>query len=325
MLLLNKEDIKKIFSMRDAIEADKICYSIISKGGDDTPLRTNITSKNGSLIFMPSYIEGIGAAGLKIVNIFPDNGKIGLPTTIGQVLLIDGETGEVLALMDGTYITALRTGAASGVAFDLFGNKSGKIGAIIGTGSQARCQLEAMIEASNVEEIRIAARNYEKTENFVKEMSAIYKNVKLIPKKTPEEAINGADFIITVTISEAPLFSTAGVKPGAVISAVGSYMPQMQELEPEVFARADKIYFDSESAVIAESGDVQVPLKEGVIKESDFTGDIGEFINGDISGRESDSEIIIFKNVGVGALDLVVAKAIYDKAKNEEIGLRWEC
>ena len=136
MLLLNKEDIRSVFSMKDAIETDKECYRLFNEGKFDVPLRAVISGTHGNFLFMPAYCEDMGAAGLKIVNIMPGNTAKGLPASIGQVLLIDGETGVVKALMDGTYVTALRTAAASGAAFDLFGRKDAEIGAVIGTGSQ---------------------------------------------------------------------------------------------------------------------------------------------------------------------------------------------
>ena len=158
MLLLNKDEIKKVFSMHDAIEADKECYRAFSEGKFDVPLRAVINGSNGNFLFMPAYSEEMKAAGLKIVNIMPGNPAKGLPASIGQVLLIDGETGIVKAMMDGTYITALRTAAASGAAFDLFGLENASTGAMIGTGSQAMCQLEAMLSGRKLKEVMTGER-----------------------------------------------------------------------------------------------------------------------------------------------------------------------
>ena len=126
-----------------------------------------------------------------------------------------------------------------------------------------------------------------------------------------------------VTVATEPVFDAGRVKQGAVVSGVGSYSAEMNEIDPELFGRADKIYFDSKDACIAESADIQIPLREGIITESELTGDIGEYALGDIVGRENDDEIIIFKNVGLGILDLVIAKLIYDKADGKNVGLRW--
>lgn len=326
MLLLNKEDIKKIFSMKDAIEADKECYKLFSEGKFDVPLRAVISGSHGNFLFMPAYCEEMSAAGLKIVNIMPGNTAKGLPASIGQVLLIDGETGVVKALMDGTYVTALRTAAASGAAFDLLGVKDAEVGAMIGTGSQAMCQLEAMLSSRPLKEVRVAARNYEKTKAFVEKAREELSDygAEIIACEDTNEAVKGADLVILVTVSATPVCSAEYFKSGCTISAVGAYTYEMQELDPAVFAKDPKIYFDSEEAVLSESGDILRPLDDGTLSKEQFTGDIGDLILGKIPGRESDEEIVVFENVGMGALDLFTAAKIYDKAVAEGIGTNWE-
>ena len=312
--------------MKAAIETDKECYRLFSEGRFDVPLRAVINGSHGNFLFMPAYCEDMGAAGLKIVNIMPGNPEKGLPASIGQVLLIDGETGVVKAMMDGTYVTALRTAAASGAAFELFGRKDAQIGAMIGTGSQAMCQLEAMLTARPLREVRVAARNFEKTKEFVekaREELASY-GADIIACGDTNAAVDGADLVTLVTVSGTPVCSAEYFKPGCTISAVGAYTYDMQELDPAVFDKCGKIYFDSVDAVLSESGDILRPLDEGTLTKDQFTGDIGEFILGRIPGRESDDEIIVFENVGIGALDLMTAAKVYDKATSEGIGMIWE-
>lgn len=325
MILLTKEDIKKVFTMADAIEADKKCYRMFNEGKFQVPLRAVINGSKGNYLFMPAFSEEMDAAGLKIVNIMPGNPEKGLPASIGQVMLIDGDTGVVTAMMDGTYVTAIRTAAASGAAFDLWGRKDAKIGAMIGTGSQAMCQLEAMLTARKLDEVRVAARNFEKTQAFVsaamKELGSF--GTKIVACDDTNKAVDGADLVTLVTVSGTPVCSAEYFKPGCVISAVGAYTYDMQELDPKVFDRCSKIYFDSVDAVLSESGDILRPLDEGTLSKDQFTGDIGEYILGKIPGRESDDEIIVFENVGMGALDLVAAAEIYAKAKAKGIGLKW--
>lgn len=312
--------------MKDAIETDKECYRLFSEGRFDVPLRAVINGSHGNFLFMPAYCEDMEAAGLKIVNIMPGNPEKGLPVSIGQVLLIDGETGVVKAMMDGTYVTALRTAAASGAAFDLFGRKDAQTGAMIGTGSQAMCQLEAMLTARPLREVRVAARNFEKTKVFVeraREELASY-GADIIACEDTNAAVDGADLVTLVTVSGTPVCSAEYFKPGCTISAVGAYTYDMQELDPAVFDKCGKIYFDSVDAVLSESGDILRPLDEGTLTKEQFTGDIGEFILGRIPGRASDDEIIVFENVGIGALDLMTAAKVYDKATSEGIGMIWE-
>lgn len=326
MLLLTKEDIKKVFTMKDAIEADKECYRAFSEGKFDVPQRAVINGSKGNFLFMPAYSEEMKAAGLKIVNIMPGNPAKGLPASIGQVLLIDGETGVVTAMMDGTYITALRTAAASGAAFDLFGSGDASIGAMIGTGSQAMAQLEAMLSVRHLREVRVAARNIEKTADFCERANAElgHFGTEIIAMDDTNAAVDGADLVTLVTVSGTPVCDAEFFKPGAVISAVGAYTYDMQELDPKVFDRCGKIYFDSVDAVLSESGDILRPLDEGTLSKDQFTGDIGDYLLGKIPGRESDDEIIVFENVGIGALDLYTASKVYDKAAAAGTGLKWE-
>ena len=327
MLLLNEQDIRKVFDMNDAIDSNIEAYKIFSSGNAVVPLRQVIAADEGrgNFAFMPAYSSKLGAAGIKIVNIFPGNRERGEATTIGQVLLMDDKNGEVLALMDGSFITKFRTGAASGAAFTLFARDDAKIGCLIGTGGQADCQLEAMLAACDLDEVRIVARDFAKTEKFTEEMSERFKDsgAKLIAYDDANEAVDGADVIVVVTVSTEPVFDANRVKKGAVVSGVGSYTAEMNEIDPKLFKLADKIYFDSKDACIAESADIQIPLREGLVSLEGLTGDIGEYALGEISGREADDEIIIFKNVGLGILDLVIAKLIYEKAKNRKIGYQW--
>ena len=172
MLLLSREDIKKVFSIRDAVEADKKAFTLVVEEKCDSPLRTKIQAPkyDGCFLFMPAYVEEMETASLKTVNIFPHNIDNGLPTSPAQVLLIDGKTGVVTAVLDGTYVTQLRTGASSGVAFDLLAKKDCRIGALIGTGGQAATQLEAMIAVRKLEEVRVYDLNYERTMKFAERM-----------------------------------------------------------------------------------------------------------------------------------------------------------
>lgn len=328
MLLLSKEDIKRVFSMKDAIEADKDAFRIFTEGKSNVPLRTQISAPKagGTFLFMPAYIEDLNCAGLKVVNIFPKNIDKGIPSAPAQVLLIDGSTGVIIAILDGTYVTQLRTGAASGAAFDLLARKDCKKGALIGTGGQAATQLEAMVVARNLEEVKVFDLNLERTKGFVEKMKEelVKYGTKIIAVETSDEAIEDADLIVTVTPSLKPVFDGSKVKKGATVSCVGSYQPYMQEMDPVILTRASKIYFDSEEAVLSEAGDILIPLEDGTITKNDFTGDLGEVVLGKVIGRENEDEIIVFKTVGIGTQDLVTAKYIYDKATAQGIGTCWE-
>lgn len=325
MLLLKREDIKKVFTMKDAIEADKKAFQLVVENKCDAPLRTNIQAPkhDGCFLFMPAYVADMDMASLKIINIFPNNIDKGLPSSPAQVLLIDGTTGIVSAVLDGTYVTQLRTGAASGTAFDVLAVKDAKIGALIGTGGQAATQLEAMLVARRLTEVRVYDLNHERTLDFAAKMQeelASY-GAKIVAAESSDEAIDNADLIVTVTPSSKPVFDGTKVKAGATVSCVGAYQPHMQEMDPVILTRASKIYFDSKDAVLSESGDILIPLKQGIITEDDFTGDIGNVIKGELVGRENDEEIIVFETVGVATQDLIAAKEIYEKAMEKGIGI----
>lgn len=327
MLLLSKKDIQKVFTMKDAVEADKEAFTLFSEGKSVVPLRTNIGAPkyDGAFLFMPSYVENLECSAIKIVNVFPKNIEKGIPTTPAQVLLIDGKTGVVISVLDGTYVTQLRTGAASGAAFDVLANPTAKKGALIGTGGQAATQLEAMLAVRDLEEVKVYDINLQRTEEFVEKMNeelASY-GTRIIAAKSSDEAIEDADMIVTVTPSSKPVFDGNKVKAGATVSCVGSYQPHMQEMDSVILQRAGKIYFDSEEAVLSEAGDILIPLADGLITKEDFTGDLGDVLLGKVVGRETEEEIIVFKTVGIGTQDLVTAKHIYDKAVEQGIGTEW--
>lgn len=274
---------------------------------------------------MPAYVEEMDTASLKIINIFPHNIDNGIPSSPAQVLLIDGSTGIVTAVLDGTYVTQLRTGAASGAAFDVLARKDARIGALIGTGGQAATQLEAMMAARNLDEVRVYDMNYERTQDFAARMQEELEayGTKIVAVRSSDEAVEGADLLITVTPSSKPVFDATKVKAGATVSCVGAYQHHMQEMDPRILTRASKIYFDSEEAVLSESGDILIPLEEGIITKDDFTGDLGDVIKGKVTGRENDDEIIVFETVGVATQDLVAAKEIYEKAVAAGVGTNW--
>lgn len=328
MLLLSKSDIKKVFTINDAIDMDQIAFEYVVEGKCEVPLRTNISASkyDGCFLFMPAYVEEMDRASLKVVDIFPHNIEKGKPSAPAQVMLIDGTDGVVKAIMDGTYVTQLRTGAATGVAFKYLAREDAKIGALIGTGGQAATQLEAMVAVRKLTEVRVFDLNYDRTKEFANTMQkelASY-GTKIVPVKSSDAAIEDADLLVTVTPSKKPVFDATKVKAGCTISCVGAYQHDMQEMDPVILKRASKIYFDSQEAVLSESGDILIPLEEGIITEKDFTGEIGNVSKGNLVGRENNEEIIVFETVGVAVQDLMTANMIYENAIEQSVGVKWE-
>lgn len=327
MLLLSREDIKSVVTMKDMIEADKTAFKMTVDGTVKTPLRTVIDGKyDGAFLFMPAYAPELDAAAMKVIDIFPHNVDNGKMTSPAQVMLIDGKDGYVIALLDGTYVTQLRTGASSGAAFDLLAKKDCKRGALIGTGGQAATQLEAMLAARKLDEVKIYDLNAERCQAFAEQMQKelVDYGAKIIAAESSDECIEDADLIITVTPSAKPVFDGTKVKEGATISCVGTYEPHKHEMDPAILPRASKIICDSKEAALSETGDLLIPIKEGIISETDILGSLGDVINGTIKGRENDDEIIVYETVGVAAQDLVAAKVIYDKAVEVGKGMNWE-
>ena len=327
MLLLSEKDIKSVVSMKDMVEADKTAFRMIASGDVDVPLRAQIKAPahDGTFLFMPSYAAGEETAAIKIISVFPHNPEMGLEACPAQVLLLDGKTGYITAMLDGSTVTRMRTGAASGAAFDVLAKKECRVGALFGTGGQAPEQLEAMLCARPLEKVKVYSRNAENCAAFCEKMQkelASY-GAEIVPAKSPDEAIEDADLVITVTSSSVPVFDGTKIKPGCTISCVGTYEPHKHELDPAVLPRASKIICDYKDAVLSESGDLLIPLADGLIKDEDIQGSLGDVLDGRIAGRENDDEIIVFETVGVASQDLAAAKMICDKAVAAGVGTEW--
>lgn len=318
MKILSQADIKKVVSMQDMINADKKAFMMFSAGRCDVPLRTiiSVPKEDGFMCFMPAYCDELDCAVVKVVNQFPHNHEIGLPLTLSEVLMVDAKTGAVTTMLDGTYVTKLRTGAASGAALDVLARKDAKKGALFGTGAQAATQLEAMIAVRDLEEVKIFDVATDRIQPFVEKMSeelASY-STKFVAATSPDDAVSDADVIITMTPSKTPVFNADKIKKGVTISCVGSFQPDMEEADPRVMGMASKIFCDSKEAVLSESGELLIPIEMGIISPDDVTGDLGQVLLGELPGRENDDEIIVFKTVGIGAQDLFASKAIVDAA-----------
>ena len=324
MIYLSSNDIRRVFSMRDAIEADKNAFIRQSRKECITPLRINfdIELGAGQSLFMPAHIKGLNATGVKIVSVFPENASKGKPVVPATMILLNDETGEVEAILDGTELTRLRTGALSGAATDILANKNAAIGALFGTGGQAASQLCAMLEARNLKEVRIYDIDPDRISKFIKEQEkdALSRGAKLIKVNSPEQTVEGADVITTVTTSRKPVFSGNWIKQGAHINGIGAYTPEMAELDPDLLVKADRIFIDNKEAVFSEAGDFIQPINSGKLKTEKISGELGEVLEGKIPGRKSETDITVFKSVGFAALDVVAAQEIVIRAKEQKIG-----
>lgn len=329
MLLLSRKDILSVFTMKDAIETDKKAFVAHTLGQAKVPLRINLDTekKDGQVMFMPAYVGGdLNMAGVKIVSCFVGNRAKGLPVIPATVALIDGTTGVVCSIIDGTTLTQLRTAAIAGAATELLANPDSKIGALFGTGGQGSAQLEALMTARKLSEVRIFDVLQDRIDPFIKKNADVAKKhgVKLIAAKSPKDAVDNADVITSVTISATPVYDAADIKKGAHVNGIGSYTPDHREIPEELLGRAGAIFVDNKEAVFAEAGDFIIPMKEGRFSKESVRGELGELILGRVKGRKSHDEITVMKTVGFATLDIVTAAVIYEKAKAAGAGTEVE-
>ena len=323
--ILNRENIQQVLSMKETIEADKEALKIYSDKQSDIPLRANldIPEYDGQSLYMYGYVAPAKASGVKIVSVYPHNIERGLTSVPATMVTLNSETGEVNCLMDGTYLTQLRTGAVAGAATDELARKDASIFALFGTGGQAETQLEAVLNVRPIKEVKVFDLSKERRENFANKMQKKFGNifeVNIRAVNSSDEAVKDADIITTVTTAKEAVFDGTLVKPGAHINGVGSYTPEMAEIPESLIIKADKIYVDTWDGAVKESGDLIQPLEKGILQENQMTGEIGDQIAGRIKGRESEEEITFFETTGSAVLDLVVAQKIYEAAAEKGIG-----
>jgi alanine dehydrogenase len=270
---------------------------------------------------MPSYLEELGISAVKIVNVHPDNpSKHKIPTVMAIVVLIDPSTGVPYAIMGGTTLTGMRTGAAGGIAAKYLARKDSKIVGFIGAGAQARTQLVSLVEVcKELEEVRVWSRSPATKSKFVADMEQQYGHlVKIIPEESVRKTVEGADILVTTTSSREPLVMNDMVCPGMHINCIGADAAGKEELDPSILKRAKIVVDDWEQA--AHSGEINVPLSAKTISRENIWAEIGEIIACLKPGRQSDEEITIFTSTGLAVQDAVTAKIAYDKAIKKEIG-----
>ncbi len=326
MLLLTRSDIRKVINMKEAIEAVEGAYKAYSAGRTQVPPRVHIDvpAKNAVALFMPGFVESQDALGVKMVAVFPHN--TGLPVINSIVLLMDTETGMPVVAMEGGYLTALRTGAASGVATRYLAREDASSVAIIGTGVQAKTQLEAVCNVRNIERVKVFDINRLKAQDFTNEMRNILEsfNLEFAVASSAAEVIEDTDIICAATTSKKPVFPAGGLKPGVHINAVGAFTPEMQEIGEDVLAVVDKVCVDSLEAAMDEAGDLIIPINKGIFCREDIYGEIGQVAAGLLKPREKAEEITMFKTVGIAALDVSVGRRILLRARELGVGREFD-
>ncbi|NLF64039.1 MAG: ornithine cyclodeaminase family protein [Chloroflexi bacterium] len=322
MRILNATDVRLALPMTAAVAAMKKAFAELARGEVTLPLRTqlDVSAHGGVALFMPAYAAGSDALAVKAVAVYPRNAQRGLPTIHGVVLVFEASSGRPVALLEGGALTAIRTGAASGAATDLLARPDAGVAAIIGSGVQARTQLEAVCAVRPIQEVRVYSTNPEQAEQFAREMSgqgAIPSCV--VVAADADSAVQGADVVCTATTSFTPVFSASALSSGCHVNAVGSFRPDMQEIPTETVRQA-RLVVDQREAVLAEAGDVIIPLQQGAIDESHIHAELGAIASGQATGREDARQITLFKSVGLAVQDAVAASVALERAEAEGLG-----
>ncbi len=324
MLVLTAEEVRKALPMPDAIEAMKRAYAAFSDGRAEVPLRARvpITPHQALSLVMPAYVRAPDgeALAIKVVSLYPQNPGRNLAYIQAAVLVLEPDTGRAQALLEGSSLTAIRTGAASGAAIDLLARGESRVLAVFGAGTQARTQLEAACTVRRIERVFIFDRDSGKAKALAAEMAgqgSIPGEIRAAA--TPAEAIQEADVICTATTSLTPVFEDRLVKRGVHISAVGSYTPEMQEVPQETIARA-RVIVDSRAACLEEAGDLIQPMRAGLFDASHIHAELGEIVLGRRTGRDSADQITYFKSVGIAVQDALAAQVACKNARRMNLG-----
>lgn len=319
-LLLTREDVMSVLDMATCMDVVEKAFAEMANGTAVLPLRIAITPPDGLALYMPAYLKQMGALACKVVTVYKKNPeRSGLPTTIGKVLLQDPASGEVTCIMDGGYLTAVRTGAASGVATKYLAREDrGQVAGIFGAGVQARMQLWAVAVARDISRAMVYDVSDEAAGAFVSDMSSKL-NLHVAKAASPDEVLS-ADIVCTATSSSTPVFDGAGLREGTHINGIGSHTPGARELDTETVRRS-KLVGDSREACFKEAGDIMIPIQEGAFDEAHFYAELGEIVTGKKPGRADDREITLFKSNGLAIQDAAATWVAHDRAVASGIGM----
>ena len=320
--MLTDFEVKQLLSMSEVVEVVESAFKEKGLGRVQMPAKIYIYYRehDGDLRTMPAFLEDLGISAVKIVNVHPKNPvENDLPTVMAVIILIEPSTGAPIAIMGGTTITDMRTGAAGAVAAKYLARKDSKILGLVGAGAQARTQLLALLEILDFDEVRVWSRTAESKKRFVAEIQEGFgSRIQVIPVENIGEAVKKADVVVTTTPSRKPLVTNDMVSAGMHINCIGADAVGKEELDPEILKRA-KIVVD-DWAQASHSGEINVPLSNGVISKENIWGEIGQIVAGLKSGRQGRDEITIFASTGLAVQDAVTAEIAYRRALAKKIG-----
>jgi ornithine cyclodeaminase len=321
--ILTKDNVAELLNMADALEYVEEAYKQLTLGNAFVPQRIAITDPApGLTLIMPGIIGGeMSALATKIVSVYKKNPeKYNMPTVLAKIMIQDINTGDIVGIMDGGLITAMRTGAATGVSVKYLARKNSKVMSIYSAGVQAKKQVSGVYYGLNqkLEKCKVFDLNKETAEIFKSEIEKEL-GIEVEITESGDDLLTNTDIIVAATTSTTPIFSGDKVPEGVHISSIGAHAPDARELDTTTIKKASLLVAGLKEACIAEAGDYIIPINEGVISESDIIS-IGNIITGKIPSRSSDTEITVFKSVGISAQDVAVGKLVYDRALKEGIG-----
>lgn len=322
MLLIDDTVVRALLPMRECMQVVAEALEGLARGETILPLRPvmPLPEKRGALAMMPAWMESPPTLGLKVISFFP--GNLGSPydSHQGAVLLFDTENGGLLAIVDASSTTAIRTAAASGVATRLLAREDARALAVLGSGVQARTHLDAMCVARPIEHLHVWSRNPERARAYA-DWASTRHALRVDVHESVEDAVCQADVICTVTSAREPFLRGAWIPPGAHVNAVGSSLRTMRELDTQAVVRA-RLFVDRRESALAEAGDFLIPKAEGAVDDAHILGEIGDLLLGRLEGRRTRDEVTLFKSLGIAIEDLAAARHVYARALETGAGKR---
>jgi ornithine cyclodeaminase len=316
--------INELLPMVDCIPVMEAALAELARGQAEVPVRLVLDAGPGvgAVALMPAELRGSRALGYKVVTVFPGARERGEPAHQAVVALLDPDTGRILAFLDGTSITAIRTAAVSGLATRLLAREEAGDLAILGSGAQAVTHLEAMRTVRRLRSVRVWSRSREGATRFA-EREGRRTGLTIEVCGTSRKAVLGADLICTTTAAREPVLEGAWIAPGAHVNAVGACIPAARELDTAAVVRA-RLFVDSRESAQSEAGDFLIPRAEGALGDEHIAGELGEVVIGRVPGRRSPEEITLFKSLGLAVEDLAAAQAVYRRAVEAGAGTQVE-
>jgi len=320
MLLLSERDVRALLPMDDLIATMRAALVEFSSGRVQQPLRTVLDVGEHHAFFgvMPAFLPKNGALGTKLVTVFGSNIAIGLPSHLATIVLLDSRTGELIAIMDGRYITEARTAAVSAVSAMLLAREDAGRLAILGSGVQARSHLRAFNRVRTLRDVRVWSPSERSRRTFADEMRD-ETAAPIAPVSSPQEAADDADLVVLATAAREPVVRSEWIRDGAHIAAVGACRPDQREMDTALVQRA-RVFVDSRVGAQAEAGDLVIPIREGAFDAAHIAGELGELAAGAIAGRQSAAQVTVFKSLGMAIEDVAAAHLAYTRASERGLG-----